>query len=67
MSLRDLEVLKPHLPEHGIKGLRLLHLQCHALIPYLGGAWVHEMYMVWIPLPLHWIMPGNYLNKQEHL
>ena len=29
VTLRDLEVLKPHLPEHGIKGLRLLHLQCH--------------------------------------
>ena len=29
VTLRDLEVLKPHLPEHSIKGLHLLHLQCH--------------------------------------
>ena len=29
VTLRDLEILKPHLPEHSIKGLRLLHLQCH--------------------------------------
>ena len=29
VTLRDLEVLKPHLPEHSIKELRLLHLQCH--------------------------------------
>ena len=29
VTLRDLEVLKPHLSEHGVKGLRLLHLQCH--------------------------------------
>ena len=29
VTLRDLEVLKPHLPGHSIKGLRLLHLQCH--------------------------------------
>ena len=29
VTLRDLEVLKSHLPEHSIKGLRLLHLQCH--------------------------------------
>ena len=29
VALRDLEVLKPFLPEHSIKGLRLLHLQCH--------------------------------------
>lgn len=27
--LRDLAVLEPHLPESGITGLRLLHLQCH--------------------------------------
>lgn len=27
--LRDLAVLKPHLPESGVMGLRLLHLQCH--------------------------------------
>lgn len=29
VTLRDLEVLKPHLPGHSIKGLHLLHLQCH--------------------------------------
>jgi len=29
VTLRDLEVSKPHLPEHSIKGLRLMHLQCH--------------------------------------
>lgn len=29
VTLRDLEVLKPHLPEHSINGLRPLHLQCH--------------------------------------
>ena len=29
VTLRDLEVLKPHLPEHSIKELRLLHMQCH--------------------------------------
>ena len=28
-TMRDLEVLKFHLPEHSIKGLRLLHLQRH--------------------------------------
>ncbi|WP_297317396.1 class I SAM-dependent methyltransferase [uncultured Bifidobacterium sp.] len=27
--LRDLAVLEPHLPESGITGLRLQHLQCH--------------------------------------
>ena len=33
---RDLAVLEPHLPNHSVNGMRLLHLQCHIGTDTLG-------------------------------
>ena len=67
VTLHDLEVLKPHLPEHSIKGLRLLHLQCHVGTDTLSwwrlGA--RDVYGL-VSLPPRWIMPGICLNEPTY-
>lgn len=68
VTLRDLEVLNPHLPKHSIKELRLLHLQCHIGFDTLSW-WrlgTQDVYGL-VSLPPRWIMPGSYLNVRTHL